>query len=113
MRLDHLLSRDLGACEGAGGARGRVPWVLSWPVGGPDEQHGNTLLGLCLLVPVCGCRWVGVGGARLSCCGGGWGHAVGVWGCVPFVSCFCFPLLCCCCFVVVVWGVVGVWVGWL
>ena len=31
----------------------------------------------------------------------------------PIVSCFCFPLLCCCCFVVVVWGVVGVWVGWL
>ena len=87
MRLDHLLSRDLGACEGAGGARGRVPWVLSWPVGGPDEQHGSTLPS----------SFLGVGGARLSCCGG-WGHAVGVWGCVPFVSCFCFPLLCCCLF---------------
>ena len=75
-------------------------------------QHGNTLPGLCLLVPVCGCRWVG-GGCPPLLLWGGWGHAVGVWGCVPFVSCFCFPLLCCCCFVVVVWGVVGVWVGWL
>ena len=38
MRLDHLLSRDLGACEGAGGAHGRAPWVLSWPVGGPGGR---------------------------------------------------------------------------
>ena len=39
---------------------------------------------------------------------GGWGHAVGVWGCVPFVSCFCFLLLVVLLpVVVVVWGGCG------
>ena len=39
---------------------------------------------------------------------GGWGHAVGVWGCVPFVSCFCFSPGCLLLpVVVVVWGGCG------
>ena len=111
MRLDHLLSRDLGACEGAGGARGRVPWVLSWPVGGPDEQHGNTLLGLCLLVPVCGCRWVGVGGARLSCCGGGGGMLSGSGAACPLCPASASP---CCAAAVLWWWCGGLWgCGWV
>ena len=44
----------------------------------------------------------------------GWGHAVGVWGCVPYcvlllLLSWLFAAAC----LVVVWGVVGVWVGWL
>jgi len=46
--------------------------------------------------------------------GGGGGHAVGVWGCVPYcvlllLLSWLFAAAC----LVVVWGVVGVWVGWL
>ena len=60
-------------------------------------QHGNTLPGLCLLVPVCGCRWVGGGCPPLLLWGGG-GMLSGSGAACPFVSCFCFPLLCCCLF---------------
>ena len=42
-------------------------------------------------VVLCGCVGFGVSACACVC---GWGHAVGVWGCVPFVSCFCFLLLC-------------------
>ena len=106
MRLDHLLSRDLGACEGAGGAHGRAPWVLSWPVGGAGRADGT---GTRSLACVCWCPCAGaggwVGGARplsaASCAcawgvvvGGGGGMLSGSGAACPFVSCFCFLLLC-------------------
>ena len=56
MRLDHLLSRDLGACEGAGARTGASPGPLVACREGPDEQHGSTLLS----------SFLGVGGARPS-----------------------------------------------
>ena len=80
MRLDHLLSRDLGVCGGRG-ARTGASRVLSWPVGGPDEQHGSTLPShpafcwvgggcppsFCCFLRVCvGCGGGGVG----ACCRG-------------------------------------------
>ncbi|PZP92088.1 MAG: hypothetical protein DI581_10665 [Staphylococcus capitis] len=55
--------------------------------------------------PLSPCVLLGGWGVPASPVVGGWGHAVGVWGCVPFVSCLLLPP--------VVWGVVGVWVGWL
>ena len=60
-----------------------------------------------LLLCPCACAWgvVGGGGGMLS----GSGAACPL--CPASAS---FFLLCCCwCFLVVVWGVVGVWVGWL
>ena len=92
MRLDHLLSRDLGVCGGRGARTGAPPRVLLVARReGPDEQHGSTLPSHPAFC------WVGGGCPPfLALVVGGWGHAVGVWGCVPFVSCFCFPLLCCC-----------------
>ena len=117
MRLDHLLSRDLGACGGRGARTGASPGSSRGLSGG--RTGGRTgarspltlvLLGawgvpvLFLLLPACvrGVWW------------GGWGHAVGVWGCVPYcvlllLLSWLFAAAC----LVVVWGVVGVWVGWL
>ena len=106
MRLDHLLSRDLGACEGAGGARGRVPWVLSWPVGGAGQADGT---GARSLACVCWCPCAGAGG---------WGWGVPASPVVGGVGACCrgLGLRALCVLLLlppVVWGVVGVWVGWL
>ena len=106
MRLDHLLSRDLGACEGAGARTGAPPGSSRGPSGGPDgrtaREHapwpvsagarvrvlvgagGGCLPSFCCFLRVC----VGCGG------GGGWGHAVGVWGCVPFCVLLLLPPCC-------------------
>ena len=61
MRLDHLLSRDLGACGGRG-ARAGASRVLSWPVG--RGRTNSTGARSPLTLRSAGC----VGGARPSCC---------------------------------------------
>ena len=98
MRLDHLLSRDLGACGGRGARTGASPGSSR----GPSEGAGRT--DAREHAPLSPCVLLGGWGVPASPVVGGWGHAVGVWGCVPFVSCFCFPLLCCC----LLWWVLGV-----
>ena len=107
MRLDHLLSRDLGVCGGRG-ARTGASRVLSWPVGGAGRTaREHAPLSPCVLlggwgVPAlprsCGggvgacCRGLGL---RALCvllllppvvlllfCGGGVGGCGGVGGLV-------------------------------
>ena len=57
MRLDHLLSRDLGVCGGRGARTGASPGPLVARREGPDgRMHGSTLLS----------SFLGVGGARPS-----------------------------------------------
>ena len=96
MRLDHLLSRDLGACGGRGARAGASPGPLVARRGAGRagaREHAPLLVG-----------W----GVPVLPLVGGWGHAVGVWGCVPFVSCFCFSPGCLLLpVVVVVWGGCG------
>ena len=115
MRLDHLLSRDLGVCGGRGARTGASPGSSRGLSGGRTGGRTGTrspltlvLLGawgvpvLFLLLPACvrGVWW------------GGWGHAVGVWGCVPFVSCFCFSPGCL--LLLVWWWCGGLWgCGWV
>ena len=114
MRLDHLLSRDLGVCGGRGARTGVSPGPLVARRGGRTNSTGarspltlrsaGWVGGACLLSAAsCACAWGVVGG---------WGHAVGVWGCVPFVSCFCFSPGCL--LLLVWWWCGGLWgCGWV
>ena len=106
MRLDHLLSRDLGACGGRGARTGASPGPLVARREGPDgRMHGSTLPSHPAFC------WVGGGCPPLllwgvgACCRGLGLRALCVLLLLPPVV--LLPV------VVVVWGVVGVWVGWL
>ena len=62
MRLDHLLSRDLGACEGAGARTGAPPGSSRGPSGGPDGRTAREHA-----------PWPVSAGARVRVPVGGWG----------------------------------------
>ena len=104
MRLDHLLSRDLGACEGRGRARARPLGPSRGPSGGPDGRTAREHA-----------PWPVSAGARVRVPVGGWGvpalflllpaRVRGVWwwggggmlsgsgAACPIVSCSCFLLV--------------------
>ena len=123
MRLDHLLSRDLGACEGAGARTGAPPGSSRGPSGGPDGRTAREHA-----------PWPVSAGARVRVPVGGWGvpalflllpaRVRGVWwwggggmlsgsgAACPFVSCFCFSPGCL--LLLVWWWCGGLWgCGWV
>ena len=115
MRLDHLLSRDLGACEGRGARTGAPPGSSRGLSGGRTGGRTGTrspltlvLLGawgvpaFFLLLPACvrGVWW------------GGGGMLSGSGAACPIVSCFCFSPGCL--LLLVWWWCGGLWgCGWV
>ena len=96
MRLDHLLSRDLGVCGGRGARTGASPGPLVACRGagraGAREHaplsplfcwvRGGCLSSFCCFLRVC-----------VGCGGGGGGMLSGSGAACPIVSCSCFLLV--------------------